>query len=728
MMTAEFSRRDFLKATSAAAAGALIVGFSPRGVLASQPVEGGNFTPFIKIDSDGAVTAIIKHFEMGQGTTTGLATLIAEELGVNIDEVAVEFAPSDAARYANSFFGIQGTGGSTAIANSFMQYRQAGAAARQMLINVAALDWNTDPAILSISDGMVVGNGRSAPISQFVPEAASMAVPEQPRLKDLSEFKLIGNPSVARRDNEPKITGTAKFATDVQLDGQIVAVIKRSPRFGGKMASMDSSAASAVPGFINAVAMPMGAGIVVYAKDTWSAFRSRDAVTVEWDFSAAEKRSQNAINADMLKAVREAPEFVASAGADLAKTNRLLEGASQIIEAEFVLPYLSHAPMEPLTCTIEPVADGVILHDGCQMPTISQQAVAAVLELPPEKVGVNTLYAGGSFGRRATAAADYGVEAAIAFTLTDRDRPVKLAWSREDDITGGYYRPAAAHRVRAGIDDSGKIVAWDHRIASQSIIKGTPFEAVLVKDGVDGSSVEGVHDTPYEIPGLFVGLTDMQSPVTVLWWRSVGHSHTAFVMESMMDMAAKAAGRDPVAFRLDYLSGDTPDQRRLAGVLKLAAQESGWDSPVRQGRSRGVAVHKSFNSYVAEVVEVSRNDSGHVKVERVTCAVDCGIAVNPDIIKAQMEGGIGYGLGHVMRNEVTFDEGRVVQQNFPNYPPLRIADIGRIDVHIVPSTEAPTGVGEPGLPPAGPALANAIAVEGPRVTNLPMTQNGIRFA
>lgn len=401
-----------------------------------------------------------------------------------------------------------------------------------------------------------------------------------------------------------------------------------------------------------------------------------------------------------------------------------LDHAAQTVEGEFFLPWLCHAPMEPLACTIEPTANGITLHDGCQSPSSAHQALAAVLGLPMKSIRVNTLYAGGSFGRRATMTADYIVEAAQAFAMTDRTRPVKLVWSREDDLAGGAYRPAVGHRVRVGLDRNGDIVVWDHRIAGKSIFKGPSLEQWIVRNGVDHSSVEGVPDTLYRIPGMFVGLTDLESPITVSWWRSVGHSHTAFVMESMMDMAARAAGRDPVSWRLDHLRNGSMDQRRLAGVLRVAARESGWDRPTEPGRTRGVAAHKSFGTYVAQVIEISRDAAGTIAIERVTCAV----AVNPDIVKAQMEGGIGYGIGHVMRNEITFDQGEVVEWNFPDYQPLRMSDIGRIDVHIMPSSAPPTGVGEPGVPPAGPALANAIAVDGPRVTMLPMAQNGIRFA
>lgn len=725
-MTLNTSRRGFLKSAAAAAA-VLYVGVRPNGALAagSAPAQ---LNPFVKISADGTVTAIVKHFEKGQGPATGLTTLIAEELGVSMEDIRYEFAPSDPSRYANLAFGqMQGTGGSTAMANSFMQYRKAGAAAREMLIKAAAEAWGANAAELTLEDGVIKGAGQEAPLAEFVAAAAQMEAPAEPRLKDPSEFRLIGNASVKRKDSLPKTNGTAMFAMDLHLPNQMVAVIIRSPRMGGLASGFDDAGAKAVKGYIRAALLPNQAGVAVYAEDTWAAFQARDAITVDWDFSNAESRSSDQIREELLAAVNTEPEYNVT-GADQAATRKQIEGAAQVVEQTFYFPLLAHAPMEPLTCTIEADEDGgVTLHDGCQFPTGPHMAMAQIFQLPMEKIRINTMFAGGSFGRRATPTADYQVEAALAFALTDRTRPLKLVWSREDDITGGYYRPAVAHRVRVGLDAEGNITGWDHRIAAQSILKGTAFESMMVHNGVDHSSVEGVADTPYQIPGQFVGLSDVAKATSVLWWRSVGHTHTAYVMEVMMDEAARAAGRDPVEFRLALLEGGGADQQRLAGVLKLAAEKGGWGS-APEGRSQGIAVHKSFGSYVAELVEISGSADAGVKIEKVTCAVDCGIAVNPDVIKAQMEGGIGYGLGHAMRNEITLTEGVVDQLNFPDYEPLRIGDIGAIDVHIVPSAEMPTGVGEPGTPPSAPALANAIAVKGPRVTALPMNLNGVSFA
>jgi len=706
------TRRRFLQG---AAASVLLVGLRPDGVLAAGHAGSANLTPFVKVGSDGSVTAIIKHFEKGQGPATGLTTLIAEEMGLRMDQIGYEFAPSDPSRYANLLFGtIQGTGGSTAMANSYMQYRTAGAAARAMLIAAAAEEWGVEAAALTMSEGMIEGDGRSGPMGDFVARAAELIPPEAPVLTDPGQFRLISNPSVKRVDTAPKIDGTAQFAMDVQLEDQIIVVIARAPRMGGTVTSVDDSAAREVKGFLRAAPLPTGAGVAVYAEHTWAALKAREALEVTWDFSAAEARSSDQIREELIAGVQGAPEHT------VLGTLPDLSGAAQVVDETFYFPLLAHAPMEPLTCTIEPTEDGgILLHDGAQMPTGPHMALSQILELPMEKVAVNTMFAGGSFGRRATPTADYQVEAGLAFAMTDRSRPVKLVWSREDDITGGMYRPAFAHRVRVGLDDAGNILGWDHRVCGQSIMRGTPFEAFAVQNGIDHSSVEGVSDSPYAIPGMHVGLTDHPKATSVLWWRSVGHTHTAYVMESMMDIAATAAGRDPLEFRLAHLAGDTADQRRKAGVLRLAAEKAGWGD-LGEGRWQGLAVHKSFNSYVAEVVEVSLAD-GAVQIEKVTCAVDCGVPVNPDVVRAQMEGGIGYGIGHAMRNQITLTDGAVDQLNFPDYEPLRISDIGAIEVHIVPSTEAPTGVGEPGTPPSAPALANAIAAAtGTRITELPM--------
>lgn len=723
-MTYQANRRSFLK--GAAATGALlVVGLDARGIFAASDSL-AELNPFVRISADGVVHVVVKHFEMGQGTTTGLATLVAEELDADWESLAVDLAPGDSSRYANLFFGSQGTGGSTAIANSYMQYRKAGAAAREVLVAAAADRWGVSEKDIVIEKGILRAGDRSAHFGEMIAKAATLTPSEEPVVKNPASFSLIGKDGLARKDTPGKTAGATTFAMDVKIPGMVHAVILHSPRFGGKLKSFDTAQAKSVPGFVDAKALQNKSGVAVYANSTWSAIQSREAVTAEWDFSAAENRSEDAL-IDYHRSLLDAPEYQAKKGADPEATKSAIDSADKVVVAEFLFPHLAHAPMEPLNCVIEPTAEGVKFHDGCQFPGITQPVVAAVLGLKPENVAVNTVYAGGSFGRRATPAADYQTEAALAFDLLGRTTPVKLVWTREDDIRGGYYRPMAMHRARIGIKD-GQIAGWNHAIATQSIIKGTAFEKFIVHDGVDHTSVEGVEDSLYSIPNQSVTLSDAISPAPVLWWRSVGHTHTAYAMEVLMDMAAEAAGTDPVAFRLAHLEGGVDDRRRLADVLKLAAEKSGWSKPVADGRGRGIAVHKSFNSYVAEVAEVSVTD-GKVKIDKITCAVDCGVAVNPDIIRAQMEGGIGYGLGAVMRNRITLTEGEVDQSNFPDYEPLRISDMPEIEVHIIASAAAPTGVGEPGTPPAGPALANAIyAATGKRITQLPMTDSGITFA
>ncbi len=717
-MTIATSRRGFLRGAGALGA-ALVVGFNDNGVAIAG--EHGELiaNPFVKILSDNSVVVIAKHFEMGQGTTTGLATLVAEELDANWDDVRTEWAPANVKLYANLLFGAQGTGGSTAIANSFEQYRQAGAIARDLLVRAAAVAWNVPVAHIKVEAGRVSAGDNKATFGELVTKAAQLKPVAKPDLKSPDAFKLIGKPDLPRKDSAAKTDGTAKFAIDVQLPDMAVAVIARSPKFGGKLKSFDAADTLKVKGVRDVKVVPRG--VVVYADNTWAAIKGRAALKTEWDFAEAETRSTDAIVAEHRK-LMDQPGLVAKAVGDAAAG---LAKASKTVSAEFVFPFLAHAPMEPLNCVIEYTQNGAQVWDGCQFPSLVQPTIAGVLGLKPEQVKINTLYAGGSFGRRANPTSDYAAEAAMAAKAIAGKWPVKMVWTREDDIKGGYYRPLFVERVEAGIDDSGKPVAWAHRLAGKSILIGTVFEKALVKDGIDSTSVEGASNLPYDIANLKVDVHNTETPVSVLWWRSVGHTHTAYSTEIVMDMLAEAAGQDQVAYRLALLD----KHPRHAGVLKLAAEKAGWGDAVAAGRGLGVAVHESFNSYVAQVVEVSVNADDEIKIERVVCAVDCGIAVNPDVIKAQMESGIGYGLGAIMRNQITLSDGEVQQENFPDYEPLRIGDMPKIEVHIVPSDKPPTGVGEPGTPPVGPALANAIyAATGKRIFTLPMSENGVTFA
>jgi len=676
------SRRGFLK-QAAVAGGSLAIGFNAQGILAatatgSAPADSHSFNPFVKIAPDGTVTVVIKHFEMGQGTTTGLTTLVAEELDAPWDEIQIEFAPSHD-NYKNLAFGGQGTGGSTAIANSFMQYRQAGAAAKDMLVRAAATEWGIEPDKVTVKDGLLsASDNRQGSFADFVKSAAFLQPVAEPALKNADSFTLIGKNKLPRKDSASKTTGKAMFAIDVKVPDMVYVTILRSPRFGGTLQSFEIGEAASVKGFVDAKALPDNSGVAVYANSTWASIKARRAISAQWDDSAADKRGTTEMLSEYADLLDADPVYDATGGGDLDLIETAAKSASNSVTADFHFPLLAHAPMEPVNCVIEPTADGGIrVHDGCQFPMITHPTLAAITQLPPEKVEIITYYAGGSFGRRANGNSDYHVQAALAFVALGGEKAVKLVWTREDDLSGGYYRPMFAQRAHIGIGDDGKISAWGHRSVAQSIFKGGPMESMAVHNGVDHFSVEGIVDTPYNVP-MSLGLTDYESPMPVLWWRSVGHSQ---------------------------------------------------DGKTTEGKGRGIAVHKSFNSYVAQVMDVSVNAAGAISLDKITCAIDCGIAVNPDVIRAQMEGSIGYGLGAVMRNEITMTEGVVDQANFPQYEPLRIADMPDVDVHIVESDTAPTGVGEPGLPPAGPALANAIyAATGKRITQLPMSKHGITFA
>jgi len=602
-MSTAMNRRTFMK--SAGAMGmTVMVGFNARGVLAATgddaTATGSTFNPFVKISTDGTVTVVGKHFEMGQGTTTGLATLVAEELDHPWDQVALEFAPSHE-NYNNLAFGGQGTGGSTAIANSFMQYRKAGAAARDMLVRAAAKEWGVDPATVSLRDGELSAGDNTASIGEFVEQAIAFAPPEEPRLKDPSEFRYIGNAKLARKDSSDKTNGRAQFAMDVKVPNMVYVTIARSPKFGGTLRSFDAADAAKVNGFVDAKALPNNAGVAVYAESTWASIKARKAIKAEWDDSAADSRGSAEMLTEHTDKLNADPAFDVTGKGDLAQTEAAAQAATKSVSADFFFPLLAHAPMEPLNCVIEPTeAGGLRLHDGCQFPMITHPTVAAIAELPPEKVEVITYYAGGSFGRRANAQSDYHTEAVLAFKALGGKKAVKLVWTREDDLAGGFYRPMFAHRASIGIGDDGKISAWAHRTVAQSIFKGGPLESFVVHEGVDHTSVEGIEDSPYQLP-LSMGLTDYESPMPVLWWRSVGHSQSGYTVEVLMDMAAEAAGVDAVQFRLAHLDESDEDQARFAGVLKLAAEKSGWGGDLEKGQGRGIAVHKSFNTYVAEV-------------------------------------------------------------------------------------------------------------------------------
>lgn len=719
------SRRRFLQGGAGLTLGFCLPAIAATTLPAAGPGKAGeglaaavNFEPnaFLRIGTDNSVTVISKHLEMGQGTYTGLATILAEELDADWQQVRVEGAPADAKRYNNLFWGpAQGTGGSTAMANSWEQMRKAGAAGRAMLVAAAAKRWQVSAADIVVRDGVLShsASGRKASFGQLAEAAAQESVPAEVQLKDPKDFRLIGK-QAKRKDSSAKTNGTAKFTQDVFLPGMLVAVVAHPPQFGAKVKSFDASRAKAVKGVVEVVQIPTG--VAVLARDTWSARKGRDALSVVWDDSAAFKLGSAEILA-RYKEMAKKPGLVAKQTGDAAQA---FAGAAKVISAAYDFPYLAHAAMEPMNCVVKLAADGCEVWNGEQLHTGDQYGLAHVLGLQPEQVKINMLYAGGSFGRRACKDSDYVIEAAQIAKAIGGKAPVKLVWLREDDMRGGYYRPLFHHALEAAVDGSGKLTGWRHRLVGQSIVIGSPFEKMLVKDGIDGVSVEGAANLPYAIPNLTVDLhTPTDIGVPVLWWRSVGSSHTAYSTETFFDEVAAATGKDPVALRLEMLA----NHPRHAGVLKLAADKAGWGQPLKakagERRGRGVAVHESFNSYVAHVAEVTVKKDGSVKVDRIVSAVDCGTAINPDNIRSQVEGGIGFALSSLYE-EITLKDGRVEQGNFDGFPLLRIGDMPKVEVHIVPSSAAPTGIGEPGVPPLAPAVANAIAAAtGKRLRKLP---------
>jgi isoquinoline 1-oxidoreductase beta subunit len=718
------SRREFLVAS-----GGLALGFHlPQLLAQSGPGRTVNtdvanaFSPnaFIRISPDNTVTVVVKHVEMGQGTYTGLPTLVAEELDADWSQIRAEGAPADAKRYNNLFWGeAQGTGGSTALANSYEQLRNAGAAARAMLVAAAAAKWQVPASAIQVARGVVSSNGRRATFGELAADAAKQPVPADVKLKDPADFVLIGKPA-ARTDARAKSNGSAIFTQDVKLPGMLTAVVLHPPRFGAKLKSFDAARAKQIKGVLQVVAFSTSAtnGVAVLAKDYWSAKKGRDALTAEWDESAAFRLGSDEIMTEY-KSLAARPGLSARKDGD---ADAALKGAAKILEAAYEFPYLAHATMEPMNCVVKLDSGGCEIWNGEQFQTVDQAAVAKLLGLETGQVRINQLYAGGSFGRRANPQSDFVLEAAaIAMTIKGA-APVKLVWGREDDMRAGYYRPMYYHTLKAGLDAQGMLVAWKHLIVGQSILAGTAFEPMLVKDGIDATSVEGATNLPYAIPNLAVELHTPKIGVPVQWWRSVGSTHTAYATECFLDEIARATKKDPFELRRSLL-GKHP---RHKAVLELAAEKSGWGN-AKAGVSRGIAVHESFNTYVAQVVEISGADSS-LKIERVVCAVDCGVAVNPNIIAMQMESGIGYGLSAALTGAITLKDGIVEQSNFHDYPVLRMNQMPQIEVFIVPSKEKPTGVGEPGTPVIAPALANAIlARQGKPIRALPMSSQGVTF-
>ncbi len=685
------NRRDFLGASG------LVLGLSLTMGKAAAAAPAKPFQPnaFVRISPDNLVTVIVKHVEFGQGPSTGLTTIIADELDADWGQMRIEFAPANDPLYKNLYFGTMGTGGSTAMANSWMQMRLAGATARAMLVQAAAKRWGVPAAEIKVAKGVVSHGPHKASFGALAEAASAIPVPEKPILKTPDQFTLIGT-DLPKLDSVAKSNGSAMFTMDIARPGMVHSVILHPPAFGATLKSLDDTAAMAVPGVVAVKTVPQG--VAVYAKDSFAAMKGRSALKAEWDFAKAETRSSD----EMFRTYAEAAKGPGVEAEKVGDVASALKGAAKTIEATYHFPFLAHAPMEPLDAVIEVKGDKCDLWMGSQFQVGETGAIAQVLGIPFENMTLHEQFAGGSFGRRAQPDAGFAVEAG-SVAKAYGPGAVKHMWTRENDIRGGRYRPLAVHALRGGIDAKGKITAWDQTIAIQSFVLGTPMEKLAAPTGLDTNMYEGAGTDDYAFPNARLASVRMENGVPTLWWRSVGHTHTAYATESFIDELLAIGGQDLVEGRLALLRED-----RAKGVLTRVAEMAKWGGAVPEGRARGVAVHKSFNSYVAQIAEVSKGADGLPKVHKVWCAVDCGIAINPNVIRAQMEGGIGYGLGHALYAEVVLGEGgRIAQGNFDTYRSLRIGEMPDVEVAIITSSADPTGVGEPGLPCIAPATANA---------------------
>ena len=716
MIRRKLERRDFLK-ISVAASGGLLIGFRFFGIStlasaksSSEPAPASTFMPnaFVRIGTDERVTVIVNHSEMGQGVYTSLPMLLADELDADWTKVGFEAAPVDP-KYNHPAFGIQMTGGSSSVYSGLQQFREAGAAARAMLIAAAAQQWNVDASTCRTESGAVFNKkGQKLTYGGLATAAAKLPPPEHVQLKDPKTFKLIGKP-IKRLDTPEKLNGEAVFGIDVKLPGMLTAVIARPPIFGATMKSFDDSRARSMPGVKKIVAIP--AGVAVIADTFWQAKTARHALRVEWD----EGSMQNFNTSEMMHQFRERAKSPGTSVRKDGDATAALASAAKKIAAVYEVPYLSHLMMEPLNCAVDLRADSCEVWTGSQFQTIDRANAAKIAGLPPEKVQLHTTFLGGGFGRRANPQSDFVVEA--VHVAKAAGVPVKVIWTREEDMAGGWYRPAFLHAIEGGIDASGNAVSWRSRLVGQSIMAGTLFAAVMMKGkDYDPASVEGVDDLPYEIPNLAVESHQAEIKVPVQWLRSVGHSHTAFATECFVDELAGLARKDPYQFRRTLLQRHP----RHLGVLDLAAQKAGWGKPLPKGMGRGIAVHFAFESYSAHVAEVSVED-GNVRVHRMVCAIDCGQYVNPGIIAAQTEGGAIFGASAALFQELTFENGRLQQTNFNTFPVMRMNECPQIETHIVDNHEKSGGIGEPGVPCAAPAIANAIfAATGKRIRKLPI--------
>jgi len=706
------SRRTFLKAGSGLVLGFYVAGggrFARAAEAPPKQVPAPN--AFLRIAPDNTVTIQVNRLEFGQGVHTALPMLIAEELDADWSQVRAALAPA-ADAYKDPAFGIQMTGGSTAVKHSWQQYREIGARARAMLVAAAAAEWKVAPDQVRAAKGMLHGpTGQSATYGAMADAAMKQPVPQAVKLKDPKDFTIIGKPT-PRLDARGKSDGSQQFGMDFKPEGAKVVLVARPPVFGGKVKKFDASKAKAIPGVIDAIKIETdrgGSGVAVVANGYWPAKQGRDALTIEWDTAGLEKVSTKKQMAEY-RALAKKPGTAVKKGDTAA-----IAKAPKKISATYEFPYLAHAPMEPLNCVVDLKADSCTIWAGSQFQTMDAVAAAKTAGLKPEQVTLHTMMAGGGFGRRAVPTSDYIVEAVNVAKAWGKG-PVKVVWSREDDIKGGYYRPSHVHQADLGFDAKGNIVGWNHVIVGQSIVAGTLFEPMMVKDGVDATMVEGMGE-PYAVP-MNLTIHSVKTNVPVLWWRSVGSTHTAFVMETLVDEAAHMAKMDPVEYRRKLI--DAKHARHLA-ALNLAVEKSGYGKArLPKGQAWGVALHESFETAVAYVV-VASMQGGRPKLHKVTAGVHCNMAVNPMTIEAQVQGAVLMALGTTLPGAaITLKDGVVEQSNFSDYTVARMSDMPQVDVHVVASSDRPTGMGEPGLPPLAPAFANAVfRLTGKRMRKLP---------
>lgn len=701
-----------LPATAARAQAAGNLGAkAPEALEGTQTEKSVPPNAYVRIGVDNKVTVVVKHLEMGQGTYTGLATLVAEELDADWADVEAVSAPVNAALYTNSVWGGQLTGGSSGMASSFDLMRRAGATARAMLVEAAARRWDVQADELQVEKSVISHppSNRSARLGAFVEDAAKLPAPDYVTLKAPSAFTLIGQKGFSKRVDIPdKVNGRAIYALDIHEPGLLTVVVARPPRFGSVPGAVDASRALAVKDVVAVRQIPTG--FAVYARGTWPAIKGRLALAATWDDHAAETRGSEEMIADAAELTKTPGAVVGTKG----DAEQALAQASEIIDVTYVFPFLAHGPMEPLDGYLRWDQNGAHARYGCQLQVGDQPTIAKVLGLNPNQVTIDTMIAGGSFGRRVQT--QFAGELAEVAKAIGPGQPVKLVWTREDDIQGGYYRPMAVHRFRATINN-GAIIAWASNIASQPVVKAPPSR---FRYGVDPLISEGADELLYDIPNFRCDVHSLSGTVTTNSWRSVGHSHTCYAVECFVDLLLEKAEKDPVEGRLALM----PPSSRAAGVLTAVAKLAGWmgSGPVN-GKARGVAVVEAFGSFVAQIAEVSLDRHGNPKVHKVWCAIDCGIAVNPDIIRAQLESGIGYGMGHILYGDIPIEAGAVKVSNFDDYRALSMSEMPEVEVVIIPSSQQPTGVGELGVPTIGPAIANALArLSGKRQSRLPLVR------